>query len=71
MMAHIEKVDDGKYKAVVEIGIQGKRKRRTRTLDTYKEAENWMANMIRDKEEGQMLLSSEKCTTLPIELCTT
>lgn len=53
-MAHIEKVNDGKYKAVVEIGVQGKRKRRTRTLDTYKEAENWMANMIRDKEEGQI-----------------
>ncbi len=54
-MANINQLENGKWKAVVEVGPPGKRKRRTKTKDTKKEAEAWMASMITEKNQGTMV----------------
>ena len=54
-MAHIKKLGKDKYKATVEVGVKGKRKRRTKIFEKSKDAEVWIANMITDKVDGTLV----------------
>ena len=52
-MAHIQKINNGKkYKAIVEVGTTGNRKRRTKTFERKKDAQSWIASMINDQDQG-------------------
>ncbi|MFW6047603.1 MAG: tyrosine-type recombinase/integrase [Candidatus Woesearchaeota archaeon] len=54
-MTHIQKKDNGKYKAVFEAGAGNKRKRRAKTFDKKKEAEKWLGKMITDRSDGNLV----------------
>ena len=54
-MAHIKKLSNGRYKAIVEMGKSpstGKRKRRTKTFDRKKDAQTWVGEKITERETG-------------------
>jgi len=57
-MPHIEKLDNGKYKAIVEVGAGERRKRRTKTFERKKDAKSWQANMLVDQEKGRYVSSA-------------
>lgn len=60
-MAHIERVYNKEktkvmaYKAVVEVGSGKNRKRRTKRFKTAGEAENWIAAMTTDINQGTIV----------------
>ena len=56
-MTHIEKNGD-KFKAIVEVGTTGNRKRRTKTFDRKRDAQSWMSSMINDQDKGKYVVPS-------------
>jgi len=51
-MAHIKKLNTGKFKAIIETGKTGQRKRRTKTFDEKRKAESWIATLITEQNQG-------------------
>ena len=54
-MPNIQKTESGKWKAVVEMGkdrATGKRRRRSKTCETKKEANSWIAEMVQKRDQG-------------------
>lgn len=54
-MAHIEELENGKFKVVWEVGTGYQRKRKTKTFDNQKEAEVFKARKVIAKSEGSLL----------------
>ena len=51
-MPHIQKTDNGKYRAFVEIDSGEKRKRRTKIFDKKKEAQEWIVEIKSSQQTG-------------------
>lgn len=54
-MAHIKKIENGKYRACVEIGTGSKRRRRYKTFDKKRDAQVWIGNTVTEREDGTLV----------------
>ena len=54
-MGHIYKTESDKWRAVIEIGNSRKRRRKTKTFTTKKEAEVWLSQQKTDQNDGYKL----------------
>ena len=69
-MPNIQKTKSGKWKAIVEMGkdpVTGRRKRKTKTKPTKKEANAWIAEQVQKRDNG--IVVDPKNYTLKEYLC--